>query len=88
MEIEVVGQTYVVRLNGTETTRFDNVDAFRGKPASVDPQSGFIGLQAHTGRVAFRNIRVSTTVPRPFLAADTLVAARSTRGAKLEKVKA
>jgi hypothetical protein len=88
MELEVVGQTYVVRLNGTETTRFDNVDAFRGKPASVDPQSGFIGFQAHTGRVAFRNVRVSTTVPRPFLEADTLVAARSTRGPKLEKVRA
>jgi hypothetical protein len=88
MEIEVVGQTYVVRLNGTETTRFDNVDTFRGKPASVDLQSGFIGLQAHTGRVAFRNVRVSTTVPRPFLEPDKLVAVRSTRGPKLEKVKA
>ena len=28
---------------------------FRGKPPSVDPTSGYIGIQTHTGRVAFRN---------------------------------
>lgn len=87
LEIEVIGQHYVVRLNGQETTRFDNVDGYRGKPASADPQSGVIGLQAHTGRVAFRNIRVSTTVPRPFLGAEAAVAARAIRRPKLEKVK-
>lgn len=87
-EIEVIGQSYVVRLNGQETTQFDNVDAYRGKPVSVDPQSGFIGLQAHTGRVAFRNIRVSTNVPRPFLEAEGVVAARVVRRPKLERVKA
>jgi len=59
-EIEVSGQTYIVRLNGQEVTRFirDNADAMRGKPPSVDPNSGFIGLQTHTGRVAFANIRL------------------------------
>jgi len=88
LEIEVVGQTYVVRLNGNETTRFDNVDAYRGKPVSVDPHSGFIGLQAHTGRVVFRNIRVSTAVPRPFLAADVSRKAREIRAPRFAKVKA
>ena len=88
LEIEVVGQHYVVRLNGTETTRFDNVDTYRGKPVGVDPHSGFIGLQAHTGRVAFRNIRVSTTVPRPFAEAGAATAVRAIRGLKPERVKA
>jgi hypothetical protein len=67
LEIEVVKQKYVVRINGKQITEFNNVDAYRGKPVSVDPDSGFIGLQAHTGRVAFRNVRVSTSVPRPFV---------------------
>jgi choline dehydrogenase-like flavoprotein len=59
-EIEVSGQTYIVRLNGQETTRFTrrNDDTMRGNPPSVDPQSGFIGIQTHTGRVAFANIRI------------------------------
>ncbi len=58
-EIEVNNQEYIVRLNGQEATRFrrstgDN----RGKPPSVDPNSGFIGVQTHTGNVAFANIRI------------------------------
>jgi hypothetical protein len=59
-EIEVSGQTYIVRLNGQETTRFTrrSDDTLRGNPPSVDPQSGFIGMQTHTGRVAFANIRI------------------------------
>jgi len=88
LEIEVVGQTYIVRLNGNETTRFDNVDAYRGKPVSVDPHSGFMGLQAHTGRVAFRNIRVSIAVPRPFLAAEISRKAQEMRVPRFAKVKA
>jgi hypothetical protein len=62
-EIEVKNQTYIVRLNGQETTRFErsNNDNVRGKPPSVDPDSGFIGVQTHTGRVAFANIRIKTT---------------------------
>ena len=60
-EIEVNGQDYIVRLNGQEATRFQrsNTDQ-RGKPPSVDPNSGFIGLQTHTGNVAFANIRIKT----------------------------
>jgi hypothetical protein len=59
-EVEVNGDDYVVRLNGQETTRFKRgaTDKNRGNPPSVDPQSGFIGLQAHTGRVVFANVRV------------------------------
>jgi choline dehydrogenase-like flavoprotein len=59
-EIEVRNQIYIVRLNDQETTRFTrrNDDAQRGNPPSVDPHSGFIGVQTHTGRVAFANIRI------------------------------
>jgi choline dehydrogenase-like flavoprotein len=60
-EIDVNGQDYIVRLNGQEATRFQrsNTDQ-RGKPPSVDPNSGFIGLQTHTGNVAFANVRIKT----------------------------
>jgi len=59
-EIEVSGSTYIVRLNGTEATRFTRKagDTFRGNPKSVDANSGFIGLQTHTGKVSFANVRV------------------------------
>jgi hypothetical protein len=47
-------------LNGQQTTRFVRAagDTMRGNPPSVDPQSGFIGMQTHTGRVAFANVRI------------------------------
>ena len=35
-------------------------DTVRGNPPSVDPNSGFIGLQTHTGNVAFANVRIKT----------------------------
>ncbi|QBQ54976.1 family 16 glycoside hydrolase [Nitrosococcus wardiae] len=59
-EIEVNNQDYIVRLNGQEATRFRRsaTDTVRGNPPSVDPDSGFIGLQTHTGNVAFANIRI------------------------------
>jgi len=38
--------------------------------------------------VAFRNIRVSTAVPRPFLAADVSRKAREIRAPRFAKVKA
>ena len=61
-EIEVVNQTYIVRLNGQEATRFtrSNSETVRGKPPSEDPNSGFIGIQTHTGRIGFANIRIKT----------------------------
>lgn len=62
-EIEVKNQDYIVRLNGQEATRFrrSTTDTVRGNPPSVDPESGFIGLQTHTGNVAFANVRIKTT---------------------------
>src|SRR5215813_9531604 len=61
-EIEVNNQDYIVRLNGQEATRFRRgaTDTVRGNPPSVDPNSGFIGLQTHTGNVAFANVRIKT----------------------------
>ncbi|HKT61006.1 MAG TPA: family 16 glycoside hydrolase [Gemmatimonadales bacterium] len=56
--IKVQGNLYGVWLNGQATTTFTNTDGFRGKSPAQDPRSGYIGLQAHTGRVAFRNIRL------------------------------
>src|SRR5262249_12109414 len=75
-EIEVMDQTYKVRLNGKLVTTFTNTDSYRGKPNTVDPESGFIGLQCESGRVAFRNIRVSTKAPRPMVEPGLHVPAR------------
>jgi choline dehydrogenase-like flavoprotein len=57
-EIAIMGNTYVVRLNDFETSRFTNTDPQRGLPPGADPRSGFVGLQQHTGRVSFRAIRI------------------------------
>ena len=57
-EIQVVGETYDVRLNGFQTAHFINTDPARGMPASLDLLSGYIGLQTHTGAVSFRAIRI------------------------------
>jgi len=48
-EIEVNNEDYIVRLNGQEATRFRRIaiDTVRGNPPSVDPNSGFFGLQTH-----------------------------------------
>lgn len=52
LEIKVLGQRYTVFLNGEACTDFVNGDQFRGQAP------GYIGLQAHTGHVAFANIRI------------------------------
>jgi len=57
-EIKVVGDTCTVYLSGQPTTTFTNSDPFRGQSPERNPHSGYIGLQAHTGRVAFRSIRI------------------------------
>lgn len=51
--VRAVGQVYTVTLNGTQTTHFENRDASRGAPSPA-----YFGMQTHTGRVAFRNIRI------------------------------
>jgi choline dehydrogenase-like flavoprotein len=64
LEIRVTEQNYEVRLGPegapkTQTSKFTNGDLLRGVPASTDPKSGYIGLQAYSGqRVAFRHIQV------------------------------
>ena len=57
-EIQVVGDTYDLRLNGSQTSHFSNNDATRGLPANMDPLSGYVGVQTHTGSVSFRAIRI------------------------------
>jgi choline dehydrogenase-like flavoprotein len=62
-EIRVQGQRYTVLLNGQQATVFDFVegsDAARPDRAlpSAPGAPRFIGLQTHTGRVRFRNIRL------------------------------
>jgi hypothetical protein len=53
-EIHAQGQTYTVFLNGAKTTEYVNPDPVRGSTAAPC----FIGLQTHTGRVAFRKIQI------------------------------
>jgi len=54
-EIRVKDNRFTVFLNGQQKTDFVNGNANRGKP---DATTRFIGLQTHTGRVAFRNIQI------------------------------
>ncbi|MFF3400360.1 family 16 glycoside hydrolase [Streptomyces sp. NPDC002659] len=56
-EIEVRDQTYTVTLNGQQVTTFVNGDPTRGLPTTAQAPS-YIGLQAHTGRVSFRRVRI------------------------------
>lgn len=63
-EIKVADRTYEISLNGKPSTKFtadpaDPNEKFRGRKKSEDPDSGFIGLQVHTGTVAFANIRIA-----------------------------
>jgi choline dehydrogenase-like flavoprotein len=62
-EIVVQGAAYTVRLNDHQTTTFVNPDPARGVSSAVDPASGFLALQEHTGAVAFRAIRLKTSAP-------------------------
>jgi len=64
-EITVQGQNYKVRLNGVDVTDFtfvsgsDPAHPDRGLP-TTNAAPRFIGLQTHTGRVAFRNIQIKS----------------------------
>jgi len=57
-EIQVLQNNYSVALNGTKVTSFTNTDSSRGQPPDANPFSGYIGIQAHTGLVEFRKIRI------------------------------
>jgi hypothetical protein len=56
-EIHANGQQYTVFLNGTKVTEYTNPDPARGI-ASTPAAPSYIGLQTHTGRVAFRKIQI------------------------------
>jgi hypothetical protein len=56
-EIHAVGQAYTVFLNSTQITQYQNPDLNRGVAGTAAAPT-FIGLQTHTGRVAFRKIQI------------------------------
>jgi choline dehydrogenase-like flavoprotein len=69
LEIRVVGDKYTVGLGqvGTGPTVYQPISSFekpagkyqgRGLAPTADNSSGYIGIQAHTGKVAFRHIRL------------------------------
>ena len=58
LEIRVAGDQYTVSLDGNHTSTFTNTNPARGQPGTPDFSTGLLGVQSHTGRVAFRNIRV------------------------------
>jgi hypothetical protein len=72
-QIEAAGDLYTVGLKPAgaaayaQTTQFEKPasDEFknRGLGPAQDPHSGFIGLQSHTGNIAFRNIRIKAGTP-------------------------
>jgi choline dehydrogenase-like flavoprotein len=57
LQVDVQGRTYTVTLNGVQSTVVKNVDGNRGLPSKPGAPS-FIGLQSHSGRVAFRHVRI------------------------------
>lgn len=62
-EINVVGQTYTVKLNGVQVSQFTNHDPARGLPSTAASPS-YIGLQVYPGkRMAFRNVRIREMQP-------------------------
>jgi Domain of Unknown Function (DUF1080)/GMC oxidoreductase len=70
LEVEVAGDRYVVRLGEAkdgQPTTFQEVTTFdkpagkyqhRGLAPTPENSSGYLGVQAHTGKVAFRHIRI------------------------------
>jgi hypothetical protein len=60
LEIAVRDNTYRVNLDGSPTSAFTNTDPYRGLPSSPQACSGYIGLQAYLGHVAFRSVRIRT----------------------------
>lgn len=57
LQIDVRGQEYQVTVNGVVSTTFTNTDPNRGRPSAAGAPA-FIGLQAHTGYVRFRRMRI------------------------------
>jgi hypothetical protein len=63
-----------VFLNGVQVTRFENADDIRGLPTAPAAPS-YLGLQAHPGSVASRNIHIHTLKPAEVPKPPTAVAA-------------
>lgn len=57
LEIRVEGNTFTTSLNGQPVTRFVNKSPTRGA-ASTPASPRYIGLQTHSGRVAFKNVKI------------------------------
>lgn len=57
LEVDVIGQTYSVKLSGIQSTEVTNTMQDRGLPSSAAVPS-FVGLQSDVGRIAFRHIKV------------------------------
>ena len=79
LEITVMGDRYTVTLNGVRTADFTNADSTRGRSPAQHPASGFIGVQAHSGRVAFRRVRANALVASPVAPAAVSTSAVSNR---------
>src|SRR5262249_49623702 len=60
LQILVSDNTYRASVDGTPTTTFTNTDSYRGQSPKADDASGFIGLQAYRGQIAFRSVRIKT----------------------------
>ena len=66
LEIRVTAQAYTVLLNGAQVTSFaftagsDAAHPDRGLPSTAAVPR-FVGVQTHTGRVAFRRIQIKAT---------------------------
>jgi choline dehydrogenase-like flavoprotein len=75
-EIRVQAQMYTIFLNGVQVTQFQNPHPNRGLPTTPDVPSYF-GLQAHTGRVTFRNIRIEALTPHAAPRAGKVAKARA-----------
>ena len=63
-EVEVIDNTYTVRINGNVITSFTNDNQYRGKTRDKDKFWGFVGVQSHTGNVAFKQIRYTPGKPK------------------------
>jgi choline dehydrogenase-like flavoprotein len=82
LEVWTVGNSIRVFVNGQLTSSYENTDAYRGQPTSAaDPFAGFLGLQSHTGRTAFRRIRVMRNAVLPAQLAAVRQPARAPQSA-------
>ena len=63
LELVASGDEYSVLLNGTETARFTNVDAVRGRRAAEQPGAGFVGFLLRGGQVRIRRVELHPELP-------------------------